>query len=138
TVVLTANKPSLKKLVSVQIQNRSPHDETISSLDNLVTLNVESLGLCPDLVPVLRSGPPQTTLPLTLKPKKTLIVYFEVTFNTNSVNDPLKSSKQDSGHQDYRYRATVHRQAIDGKADTHPSDDTGPRSVNPPSDLVPN
>src|SRR5262249_10207877 len=41
-------------------------------------------------------------------------------------------------HEDYRYYASVHHEAIDGLADTHPSDDFGPRSVNPPSELEPN
>ena len=46
TVTLTANKPQLTKPVKVQLQNRSPHDETIpdlATLDNLVTLTVTSL-----------------------------------------------------------------------------------------------
>jgi uncharacterized repeat protein (TIGR01451 family) len=138
SVVLSAKKASITKMVNVQIQNRSPQNETINTLDSLVTLTVESLGLCPDLVPVLRSKPPQKKLPVILKPKQTLNVYFDVTFTTNCVNDHLKSSKSDPGHADYRYHAAVHHEAIDGIPDTHPSDDTGPRSVQAPSELEPN
>jgi uncharacterized repeat protein (TIGR01451 family) len=138
TIILSAKKPSVTKLIAVQIQNRSPHAETISTLDSLVNLTVESLGLCANLVPELLIGPPQRKLPLTLKSKQILNVYFRVAFDTNSVNDPIKSSIKSPGHEDFRYYATVHHEAIDSRPDTHPADDFGPRSVNPPWELTPN
>jgi uncharacterized repeat protein (TIGR01451 family) len=138
TITLSARKPSIASLVSVQIQNRAPHNETISTLSNLVNLTVESLGLCADLIPELLTGPPQRKLPVILKPRQTLNIYFRVTFDTNSINDPLKNSTKSLGHEDFRYYATVHHEAIDGQPDTHPADDFAPRSVNPPWELMPN
>jgi hypothetical protein len=44
-----------------------------------------------------------------------------VTFDC--ANDPSKGP----GHEDYRYVATVHHEAIDGNADTNPADDVCPR-----------
>src|SRR5262249_30670974 len=49
-VALTAKKPALTRSVTVQVQNRSPHVETITDqtgLAHLVQLTVPSLGLCP-------------------------------------------------------------------------------------------
>jgi uncharacterized repeat protein (TIGR01451 family) len=99
-VALSAKKPSQTKLVTVQIQNRSPHAETLTNLENLVTLRVESLGLRPDLIPVLHSGTPQRNLPVTLQPKELLNVYFDVTFTTTCVNDPARSTRKSPGHED--------------------------------------
>jgi uncharacterized repeat protein (TIGR01451 family) len=127
TVTLTASKPSLTKPVKVQIQNRSPHDETIpdlATLDNLVTLSVTSLGSCPSPSQDLQDP----GLPKTLKPKKTLTVVFDVTFAC--ANDPAKGA----GHEDYRYTATVDHAALDREADTHPADDSCPRA---PQGLTP-
>ena len=123
TVPLTANKPQLTKPVKVQMQNRSPHDETIpdlATLDNLVTLTVTSLlGSCPSPSQDLQDP----DLPKTLKPKKTLIVVFNVTFDC--ANDPAKGA----GHEDYSYSASVTHEALDGEADTHPADDSCPRAA---------
>ena len=55
------------------------------------------------------------------KPKQKMNVFFDVTYGC--ANDPLKGV----GHEDYRYLATVHHEAIDGNADTHTADDTCPR-----------
>jgi hypothetical protein len=126
TVTLTPKKPQLTKSVNVQLQNRSPHNETIpdlATLDQLVTLTVTSLGSCPAPVPVLHEGPPQKPLPLTLKPKKMLTVVFDVTFDC--ANDPAKGA----GHVDYRYTATVDHGALDRHPDAHPADDSCPRSA---------
>jgi Subtilase family len=128
TVTLTAQKPSQTKPVKVQIQNRSPHNETIpdmTTLANLVSLTVDSSGACSDPSRVLQNP----GLPKTLKPKKTLNVEFDVTFNC--ANDPAKGA----GHQDYSYTATVNHEALDGNPDTHPEDDSCPRD---PLGTVPN
>ena len=44
----------------------------------------------------------------------------------NCANDPLKGA----GHEDYRHIATVNHAAIDGNADTNPSNDSCPRAAN--------
>ena len=52
-------------------------------------------------------------------------VTFDVTYNC--ANDPLKGA----GHEDFRYFATVHHEAIDGQTDTHTADDNCPRAALP-------
>jgi uncharacterized repeat protein (TIGR01451 family) len=129
TLTLTSQKMSQTKFVRVTIQNRSDHDETIQSLgvlSNLVTLVVESLGTnCPNPDAVFLTGPPQRTLPVTLKPKQKFTVIYDVTYNC--ANDPLKGA----GHEDLRYHATVHHEAIDGQPDNHPVDDVCPHNALP-------
>lgn len=68
---------------------------------------------------------PQKKLPLILKSKGKLNVFFDVTFDC--ANDPAKGA----GHQDFRYIATVHHEAIDGVADVHPDCDICPRAPLP-------
>ena len=139
-VRLSAKVPSRTVQVQVQIQNRSPHAETIASLDGLVDLSVGSLGVCNNLTATLHVGKPQKVPPtMTLLPKKTLIVYFDVTFTTNCVNAPAFGTSFNPGHGDYRYSATVHHESLPGGApDTHSEDDVCPRSVTPPYDTEPN
>jgi len=137
-VTLTAKNPTKTVLVKVNIQNRSPHPETIQDLTmfkNSVILTVESLGTCTAPVPILRMSPPQKTLPITFKPKESLTVYFDVTFSC--VNDPVASTPKNPNHSDYRFIARVNHAALDGKADTDPSDDICPRSVPPPGWIDP-
>ncbi|MBI2876397.1 MAG: SBBP repeat-containing protein [Candidatus Tectomicrobia bacterium] len=138
-VTLTAKRPAQNVQIKVQVQNRSPHPETIQDttmLDNLVSLSVESLWTCPAPTPALRSGSPQKALPLTLKPKQTLEVIFDLTLDC--ANDRAPSTPSDPGHEDYRYSATVNRVVLDGEADSHPADDLCPRSVTPPFEVDPN
>jgi hypothetical protein len=119
TVTLTATKPQLTKPVTVQLQNRSPHDETIPNLATLrdvLSLTVTSLGSCPPPDQALKNP----GLPKILKPKKTLNVVFNVTFDC--ANDPAKGA----AHADYSYAATVNHETLDGEADTHPEDDSCP------------
>ncbi len=125
-VNLNARVPILTKRVIVTIQNRSPHTETISDFDQLtrlVSLTVESLDpeVCAEIVPELLGRPPQRRLPLNLRPKQTLNVYFEVTFDC-AVN-PSKGL----GQEDFRYSARVNHEAIDELFDTHPECDVCPR-----------
>jgi len=130
-ITLTSKKPSVTSSVIVQIQNRSPVSEVISNatvLANLVTLSVEPIaGACPGLTPVLQVP---TTFPITLKSKGKLTVLFNVTFSTNCVPDALQTSKT-APHNDYRYIATVHHDAINGVADSHPACDVCPRGSLP-------
>lgn len=123
---LSARKPTASAKVSVVVQNRGPGAVTISSetaVRELVDFDVESLGDCPaqtiDLVLPKK-------LPLVVKSKKKLTLHFRATFDC--ANDPAKSSKKNPGHEDFRLGATVDHSAADGRPDTHPADDTCPRS----------
>jgi hypothetical protein len=123
-VNLTGRLPIQTKRVVVTIQNRSPHIETIFDLNTLVTLTVESLdsNLCSDIVPVILERRPQRRLPLNLRPRQKLSVYFDVTFDC-AIN-PAKGL----GQEDFRYTATVHHEALEGGVpDTHPECDVCPR-----------
>jgi hypothetical protein len=121
---LKGAEASLTKFVKVTLQNRSPHNEVITNFTGLVTLVAESLGeICSNAQVVLRPGPPNN--PKTLKPKQKMTVTFDVTWTC--ANDPLKGA----GHEDFRYLAAVHHEAIDGNADTHPEDDGCPRAALP-------
>src|SRR5205085_264766 len=62
--------------------------------------------------------------PRVLKSKKSLNIFFEVTFGEECVPDPLKGS----GHEDFSYFARVNHAALDGQADTHPDCDVCPRA----------
>ncbi|MBI2877536.1 MAG: SBBP repeat-containing protein, partial [Candidatus Tectomicrobia bacterium] len=138
TVTLTRKRPVQTGQVTVEIQNRSPHDETVQTtemLASLVGLEVRSLPpeICPDPTPVLRQVMPPKKFPLTLKPKQKLNVVFNVTFDC--ANDPEKSTPSDPDHDDYSYAATVDHAALDGEEDSHPDDDKCPRSVQPPFEI---
>jgi hypothetical protein len=138
-VTLTSKNPTNTALVKVTIQNRSPHPETIQDLTmfkNFVTLMAESLGTCTAPAPILRTNPPQKNLPIILKPKGSLTVFFDVTLNC--ANDPAASTLTDPNHSDYRFIARVNHAALDGKTDTDRSDDLCPRSVPPPFLIDPN
>jgi Zn-dependent metalloprotease len=135
-VVLSERKPSQTRTVSVEIQNRSPEVETIEDLGELrelVSLTVVSLGDCPAPIPALLV--PRKSFPIVLKPKAKLRVAFAVTFDC--ANDPGAASPRDPGHEDFRFLASVDRTALDGQPDTVPFDDTCPRSVDPPFEVVP-
>ena len=125
-VPITIMGPSVTKQVKVQIQNRSPLDETINTLDGLVTLTAESLGACSNAPVTLHAGKPNKTVPFVLKKKLKMDLYFDV------VLDCASDYSKGSGHEDYKFTATVHRNVLDGLADVHATDDTCPRSVTPP------
>lgn len=130
SVKLSEKKPSRTKVIKVTVQNRSPSVEVIAdlaTLENLLSLTVESLEACPDIIPVLQ--PPRKGFPIVLEPKKKLTISFEVT--VDCANDPAKSSKKDPDHEDYRCVAVVDRTALDGETDTHPADDVCPRDALP-------
>jgi hypothetical protein len=137
TITLTATKSISTNFIAVEIQNRSPQNETISNLTvlaNLVSLTVQSTGACPNPTPVLVAGKPQRPLPVTLKSKGKLKVQFMVIFDC--VNDPAKTTKT-AGHSDYSYSASLDHTALDGNPDSHPDDDVCPRSVTPPFEIDP-
>jgi uncharacterized repeat protein (TIGR01451 family) len=124
TIALTATKTNQTKFVRVTVQNRSDHSEMIMNLDGLVTLELESIGTnCVPPEARLAVGPPQRRLPVTLKPKQKLPVVFMVTYDC--ANDRAKGA----GHEDFRYRATVHHEALDDQPDSDPADDSCPRGA---------
>jgi hypothetical protein len=130
-VELTSNKPDRTAKVSVQLQNQSPHEETIpdaATLAAMVRVRGEVLATpaaCADLTAELLSEGLQ--FPLVLTSEKKLKVKFTVTFSTACIPDPLRST-QAAAHADYRFRAEVDHSALDGKAGTDPIDDVCPRA----------
>lgn len=128
-ITLSSGTPSKTSLLKVKIQNKGPFPEIIEDatmLTNLITLTVESLGACPAPSPILHAGKPQKSFPITLKPGKTLTVYYDVTFDC--ANYPAQ------GTPDYLFSAIVNRATLDGKEDTNPLDDMCPRSGTSPKD----
>ena len=127
-VRLTAAHPETTLAVAVEIQNRSPHAETITDLTGVVDLEVRSLSnLCPDLVPVLLTEPPQARLPIRLASKAKLLVYFNVRYSQECVPDPLETTRSED-HNDYEYVATAHQEMVNDNRDTFPKDDACPRA----------
>jgi hypothetical protein len=115
--------PSLTKRVKVQIQNLSPHSETISNLTVLadlvsVTLSNLQSGCTPPTADLIQ-GPPNK--PKTLKPNGKLNVFFNVTFDPEGC---VPDSAKGAGHEDFSYTARVDHAAFDGNPDTNPSNDT--------------
>jgi hypothetical protein len=122
---LKGARPSLTKRVKVQIQNLSPHSETISNLTvlgNLVSVtlsNLQDSGCTPPTADLIQ-GPPNK-VPRTLKPNGKLNVFFNVTFDAQGcVPDHEKGPE----HQDFSYTAHVDHAALDGNPDTNPANDT--------------
>jgi hypothetical protein len=107
TVKLTARSPAQTKQLKVHIQNRGPRTETIrdlTTLGQLVTLDIESLGSCGTPTAVLSAR--QSALPITLKPNKSLAVGFDVHFTC------ANNRTGGRGHEDFRYRVTIHPAAL--------------------------
>ena len=130
-VTLSSSTPTKTSFLKVKLQNKGPFEEIIENatmLANLITITAESLppATCPAPTPVLHVGKPQKPFPITIKPGKTLTVYYDVTFDC--ANDVTKYT------QDFRFSALVNRTAIDGKADTNPADDICPRDSTSPTD----
>jgi hypothetical protein len=125
---LKGAEASLTQRVVVQIQNRSPHHETITNLAELVQVTLtngkDSEGCAPEAR--LIDGPPNQPGRV-LKPKQKMNIFFEVTFTGACVPDPMKGA----GHEDFSYRAVVHHAALDGNPDTHTADDDCPRAALP-------
>jgi hypothetical protein len=116
--------PSPTRFVNVTLQNRSPHTETVTHFTSLVTLLVESLSnVCPNATVGLHLGRPNKAN--SLKPKQKMTETYDVTWNC--ANEPAKGA----GHEDFRYLAAIHHEALDGQADPHPACDTCPRPLLP-------
>jgi uncharacterized repeat protein (TIGR01451 family) len=127
-VALTAKKPSVTSKLSVTIQNRSLHAETVPNLavlSNLVTITLSPLGTNVCSLPVAQLVPPKA-FPITLTSGKTLNIAYTVTFTC--ATDPLATTKT-ANHNDYQYLVTVHHEALDGIADSRPADDTCPHDA---------
>ena len=127
-VALTAKKPSVTSKLSVTIQNRSLHAETIPNLavlSNLVTITLSPLGTNVCSLPVAQLVPPKA-FPITLTSGKTLNIAYTVTFTC--ATDPLATTRT-ANHNDYQYLVTVHHEALDGIADSRPADDTCPHDA---------
>lgn len=114
------------KTVTVQVQNRSGHTETIpdaATLENLVNLTISPIVMDCTAAPTIVLDPPKK-FPVVLKSKGKIGVKFDVTFT--EACDPDKTTKKNPGHDDFRYSATVHHSVLGG-ADIHPADDSCPR-----------
>ncbi len=125
---LKGAEPSLTKRVVVQIQNRSPHNETITNLSELVQVTLTNLKDSEGCAPgaVLIAGVPNQPGRV-LKPKQKMNIFLNVTFTGGCVPDAMKGV----GHEDFSYRAVVNHAALDGNADTHAADDDCPRAALP-------
>jgi hypothetical protein len=116
---------SLTKRVKVQIQNLSPHSETISNLSvlaNLVSVKLSDLnntGCTPPTADLVQ-GPPNN-VPKTLEPNAKMNVFFNITFDPEGC---VPDAKKGESHQDFGYTTHVDHAALDGNPDTNPSNDT--------------
>jgi hypothetical protein len=86
----------------------------------LVSLDVDSLGACPDGEPVLLEEKIAKRLPLTWAPRKKLSLAYAVRFEC--ANDPA------AGAPDFEVRARVNHLSL-GSPDAQPANDTCPRTV---------
>lgn len=126
-VTLSDKKPTVVGKLSVTIQNRSLHDETITSLSmlsNLVTVVLNPLATNDCLAPVPQMVVPKKLPPYVLKPGKSIKIAYVVDFHCSI--DPQATSK-DVNHDDFEYVVTVHHEAIDSTPDSHTADDVCPR-----------
>jgi hypothetical protein len=134
---------ALNAAVTVTIQNRSDHDETITpaSLGNGVSTGLVRLSVsvtdndaeqCQSPNVVLNAAKNAALFGNTgskvLTPKRTMKVAYLVTLQCTSA---LPANKADSTRGDYSYSATVHRDVLDGSADIHDEDDICPRDALP-------
>ncbi|MGH7966412.1 MAG: choice-of-anchor Q domain-containing protein, partial [Candidatus Binatia bacterium] len=133
TVTLTSSKPVQTKTVKVQLQNQGQEAETIpdaAALAALVQVGLTSLDTVMDCADVLGTlDASKLEFPLTLQageePTKgqKLTLAFTVTFDRAAcIPDPLKTSKKDPGHEDYRPWASIDLGAL-GETDSDPTDD---------------
>jgi len=123
TITLSAKTPSVTKKASVTIQNRGTVVEQITAenITNVVTFEVTSLAPATCVAPVPQLIMP-TKLPVNLTAKKSYTLNYNITYDC--ANNPGK------GTNDFSYSATVNTMAIDGTADTNPSNDDCPRGPN--------
>jgi len=130
--------------VTVTIQNRSDHTETITptSLGNgtssgVVRLNVSRIdndGENCDPFPVVTLDAGKNAALFgtggskVLAPKQTAKIAYLVTLQCTSA---LAANNSDTTRGDYSFSATVHHDVLDGSADIHDEDDVCPRDTLP-------
>jgi hypothetical protein len=129
--------------VTVTIQNRSDHDETITptSLGNGVSTGLVRLSAtvmdndteqCQSSVIALNAAKNAALFgsngSKVLAPKRKMSVGYLVTLECTGA---LPANSSDSTRGDYSYSATVHREVLDGSADIHDEDDVCPRDALP-------
>jgi hypothetical protein len=134
---------AISAAVTVTIQNRSDHNETITptSLGNgtstgLVRLNVSRVDNASE-----QCQPPTIALNAAknealfgssgskvIAPKQTMSVGYLVTLQCTNA---LPANSADATRGDYSYSATVHHDVLDGSADIHDDDDVCPRDALP-------
>ncbi len=127
-VTLSDKKPSVTSKLSVTIQNRSLHSETITNLNelaSLVTIGLTPLGTNVCSVPEAQVVPPKA-FPITLTSGKSLNIAYTITFTC--ANDPLATTKT-ANHNDYQYLASVNHAVLDGLRDSRQADDTCPHDA---------
>jgi hypothetical protein len=116
--------------VTVEVQNRSAHNEVIPdivALQQLVSLAITPTGPACNPGPTVklhqRAGQPR--LPFTLRARARMFVTFDVTFAC------AIDGQRGAGHGDYTVSAILNHSAL-GSRDGHPDNDFCPRSVTPP------
>jgi hypothetical protein len=127
--------------VTVTIQNRSDHSETITSanLGNGVSTGLVRLTVtmtdndseqCQAPVVALDAGKNAALFgsggAKVVAPKKTLNVAYLVTLQCAGA---LAANANDSTRGDYSFSAAVHHEVLDGSADIHDEDDVCPRQA---------
>jgi hypothetical protein len=125
--------------VTVTIQNRSDHSETITpvNLGNGVSTGLVRLSVsvtdndseqCQAPVVALNAGKNAALFGTggtkVLAPKKTVNIGYLVTLQCTGA---LPANGADATRGDYTFSATVHRDVLDGSADIHDEDDACPR-----------
>ncbi len=134
---------AISAAVTVTIQNRSDHDETITatSLDNGISTGLVRLNVSVTDDDSEQCQPPAVALNAAknaalfgssgskvLAPKQTMSVGYLVTLQCTN---PLPANSADATRGDYSYSATVHHDVLDGSADIHDEDDVCPRDALP-------
>jgi hypothetical protein len=134
----TASGSPVTLPVTVTIQNRSDHNETIPDIalgdgvsTGLVRLSVNVVDndneSCLAAVIALDDPANNAALflsgPKVLAPTESITVNFKVTYNCAVPRNPRK----DRTPADYSHTATVHHDALDTHADDHAADDICPR-----------
>jgi len=134
---------AISAAVTVTIQNRSDHNETITptSLDNGISTGLVRLNVSVADNNSAQCQPPAVALNAAknaaifgssgskaLAPKQTMSVGYLVTLQCTN---PLPANSADATRGDYSYSATVHHDVLDGSADIHDEDDVCPRDALP-------
>ncbi len=128
-VKLTNTKPQNVGKMSVALQNRGDHTETIRSLEeytNLVTVALSALGTNVCSEPVIQVLPPRSVFPIAWPAGKNLQIAMTITFTC--ATDPLASTKT-VNHADWQYQVTVHHEVLDGQPNSFGDDAVCPHNA---------